>query len=571
MAVKGQQEFIHLPFREKLEFLYGLPARQKRDLILAAPEAERLVQSFSPETLFYTLKEIGSADAGDLLSLALPEQVKGLFDLDCWDKDRPNLARMREWIDSMAEAGRRQIADALMECDMELVALFLRQYLKVHRVDEPQEFPDPGSTRFVQFDEHYLIEFVRFDSVQPLIQDFLEEIFERDYNYYAGLLEEIYWGVEAELEEQAYDFRRARLADRGFPEYFEAQDVFAYLNPQRFREIRAAYVPPSSRDDLPPDGDVLPPGAAPALTNGDSSLFNAALTAGFAAQGQRQLRSEMAMVANQVLVARQVDFGDLDAVREAVETTHDLMNLGLEHLAGGELGIAIENLHQTHLKLLFRLGVSLTIDLRKRAEATVARLGLGPKRPREIAYLDSPYREAIAGFLARLPQFYTGLDRNRSVTMRDFRTMRDLHLSYAMLEQVDALADFFRALLAIDIASPGFRALVAGHEVRLSQILLTALVRNAIEGRLAPEPIEASRLSEVHAATVTAKERPGHLSNAFRVQVEQTMAARLDDSLRERTHAFVNACLNLLEEEFAELDPKAPIDPRFIRSLLLRS
>jgi hypothetical protein len=47
-----QEEFLNLPFQEKLEFLYGLPARQKRDLILSAPEAERLVQSFAPETLF---------------------------------------------------------------------------------------------------------------------------------------------------------------------------------------------------------------------------------------------------------------------------------------------------------------------------------------------------------------------------------------------------------------------------------------------------------------------------------------------------------------------------------------
>ena len=59
-APTRQEEFLNLPFKEKLEFLYGLPARQKRDLILSAPEAERLVQSFSPETLFYTLKEIGS-------------------------------------------------------------------------------------------------------------------------------------------------------------------------------------------------------------------------------------------------------------------------------------------------------------------------------------------------------------------------------------------------------------------------------------------------------------------------------------------------------------------------------
>ena len=69
MAIRGEEEFLNLPFQEKLEFLYGLPARQKRDLILSAPEAERLVQSFSPETLFYTVKEIGVSDAGSAIAL----------------------------------------------------------------------------------------------------------------------------------------------------------------------------------------------------------------------------------------------------------------------------------------------------------------------------------------------------------------------------------------------------------------------------------------------------------------------------------------------------------------------
>src|ERR1700730_138059 len=139
MSDARQEEFLNLPFQEKLEFLYGLPARQKRDLILSAPEAERLVQSFAPDTLFYTLKEIGIADAGDLLSLAIPEQIKWLFDLDCWRKDRPDLQRMREWIEAMAEGGRKRMADGLMGIDLELVSLLLRQYIKVHRLDEPQE------------------------------------------------------------------------------------------------------------------------------------------------------------------------------------------------------------------------------------------------------------------------------------------------------------------------------------------------------------------------------------------------------------------------------------------------
>ncbi len=568
MTIRGEAKFLNLPFEGKLEFLYGLPARQKRDLILSAPEAERLVQSFTPETLFYTVKEIGHADAGDLLSLAIPEQVKGLFDLDCWDRDRPNLDRMRDWLEAMAEAGRKRITDALMECDMELVALLLRQYLKVHRVDDPQEASDFPSDRFVQFDEHYLIEFIRHDATLTLVEDFLEEAFERDYKYYAGLMEEIYWGIEAELEEQAYTYRRARLEDRGFPDFFDAQDVFAYLDPQRFREIRAGYVAPLRDEAL--NGSELPPGASPALLDADNSLFNAALTAGFAAQGVRQLRSEMAMVANQVLVARQVDFGDLDAVRVAVGMAHDLMNLGLEHLAGGDLSAAIENLRVTPLKLLFRLGVSLTLDLRKRAEATVATFGLTPGRLKEIPYLDSPYREALAGCLMRMPQFFGGLDRGGSAAMRDFRAMRDLHLGYAMLEQLGSLPEFFRVVLGIDIASVSFRSQIAGHEVVLSQLLLTALVRQALDGKLVVQPIEADRLNAMYAAVMTPGGPPARLADSFHRLVAQLMITRVEETLRARSADFVKSCLSIFEEEFADLEPERQIDPRFIRSILIR-
>jgi hypothetical protein len=566
MADTRQEKFLNLPFQEKLEFLYGLPARQKRDLILSAPEAERLVQSFAPETLFYTLKEIGIADAGDLLNLAIPEQIKWLFDLDCWNKDRPNLARMREWIEALAEGGRKRMSDGLMGIDLELVSLLLRQYVKVHRLDEPQE--DSPSDRFVQFDEHYLIEFIRHDPIQPYLLDFLEEAFERDYNYFAGLMEEIYWGVEAELEEQAYQFRSARLADRGFPDYFDAQGVFGYLNPQRFVELRSQYVPPI-RDPVD-DHELIAPDMAPAINGAENSLFNSALTAGFAAPGKRQLRSEMALVSNQVLVARAVDFGDLEAVQLAVEMTHNYLNLGLEHLAGGNLKTAIEHLRETYLHLLFRLGVSLTIDLRKRAENVVAKLGLTPHRSREIPYLDSPYREALAGFLQRQPQFYGGLDGNGAVEMRDFRAMRDLHLGYAMIEQIDAMPELLKALLGLDIASAAFRANIAGHEIRLSQILLTAFARLAIDRRLVLEPLEPDRLAAVHAATMTRGGKPAHLSESFQRIVHEALANRLDQTSRARAAAFVSSCLNLLEEEFADLDPSEPIDPRFIRSLLVQ-
>jgi hypothetical protein len=281
----------------------------------------------------------------------------------------------------------------------------------------------------------------------------------------------------------------------------------------------------------------------------------------------------MALVSNQVLVASAVDFGDLDAVRVAVEMTHHYLNLGLEYLAAGELNNAIEHLRDTHLKLLFRLGVSLTIDLRKRAQQVTAALGLDPARAGEIAYLDSPYREALGGFLERRPRFFGGLDGEGSVAMRDFVAMRDVHLGHAAIEQIEAMRDLFQALLAIDIAAPAFRAETAGREIRLGQILITAFARAALdrkpEQRLTPSPIEASRLGELYMAIMTGGGRPARLAEGFRRQVDAALAARMDEAARARSAGFVASCLSVLEEDLAELDPRA-IDPRFLRSLLIR-
>jgi hypothetical protein len=146
--------------------------------------------------------------------------------------------------------------------------------------------------------------------------------------------------------------------------------------------------------------------------------------------------------------------------------------------------------------------------------------------------------------------------------------MRDLHLGYAVLEQIDALPELFKALLGLDIASAPFRANIAGHDIRLSQILLTALARQALDGRLALAPIEPDRLPAARAAIMSGGQ-PARLAENFRDTVRDALAARLDPALQERSAGFVNSCLNMIEEDLAELDPAEPIDPRFIRSLLI--
>jgi hypothetical protein len=135
------------------------------------------------------------------------------------------------------------------------------------------------------------------------------------------------------------------------------------------------------------------------------------------------------------------------------------------------------------------------------------------------------------------------------------------------------MRELFQSLLEINIAAAAFRAETAGREIRLGQILITALARAAIDHRpgqrLTPAPIEASRLGELYQAIMTAGGRPARLTEAFHRQVDAALAARLDQAARARSSAFVASCLSVLEEDLAELDPRA-IDPRFLRSLLIR-
>jgi hypothetical protein len=153
--------------------------------------------------------------------------------------------------------------------------------------------------------------------------------------------------------------------------------------------------------------------------------------------------------------------------------------------------------------------------------------------------------------------------------MRDFRSIRDLHLGYAVLDQLDAIPDLFKSLIGLDIASARFRANIAGHEIRLSQILLTIFVRQFLDERLILEPLESGHLREIRRAIMTASQ-PARLSERFNESVRSLLDSRLDRILAARNEFFVSSCLNMLEEDLTELDPSREIDPRFIRSLLVR-
>ena len=57
---------------------------RRLDLILSAPDPGALVRALPADELYFTIREIGLADAVELVQLASAEQFRTFLDLDAW-------------------------------------------------------------------------------------------------------------------------------------------------------------------------------------------------------------------------------------------------------------------------------------------------------------------------------------------------------------------------------------------------------------------------------------------------------------------------------------------------------
>ena len=403
--------------------------------------------------------------------------MQGLVDLDCWKKDRLKHGSLLDWLEALVEGGSLPVAEFLNAVDLDLLVLLLKRFIRVYRTDDPDEPPEiEKSPEVFELDEHYPIVFHRWDARAPLIRDLLEELYERDYSYFVTVMEDIWWGVESQLEEASFQVRNARLQDRGFPDLFEALEIYRPLaeascrrewrSSGKTRETTRMTCRWRSRCFIPePERSFL------------SEVLDRVLTE----HGGDEIRREMAFLTNRVMVAEGVDFSDRDAVRAAVKLAHDTVNLGLEHVSRGDRRQAVEVIRRRYLQHLFRVGWGLLHSLRRRAKRAEETLGL-PSSLSEVEFLDTPYREALAGFLRPKPRYFEAIDARSGTGYRAFASLRDVDRAGEVVEDVGALPDLVVRFLGQSLPELATLRPSSADDFRLSAVLLTGFA-NSVLGR----------------------------------------------------------------------------------------
>ena len=415
--------------RDARAALAAAHGRKRLDVVLDARDPQALVRALPADELYFTIREIGLADAAPLIQLASAAQFRTFLDLDAWTGDRLDPAKALPWLRA-ARAGAQlepkaaaRWARKLAGLDREVLYLLLRTSLRVHDLEQDPD-PELHADRFLRTPEgKFVVEFLVDGTEYLAVRGVLDDLYAEDPFQATRLLSAIRWDLPSELEESALRWRTGRLADLGYPSREEALSWFAR--------------PPRTPAPAAPGAPARPPGFLLA-TLARGSLLDRALAA-LPDADRAAVEAQVIAAANAVLVADAVDPTDVDAVREAFQAARSLLDLGLEALAGADDARAAAVLSETPVKRVFQEGFGRILALRWRAERILERAGGADGFP-------SPLQEALRALASRRPRYFPGLEAPReewgtpmagAFEPRPFRDAAELTRTAAALDEAE--------------------------------------------------------------------------------------------------------------------------------------
>jgi len=424
-AIRVIETFNDLPVDQKLKIFRNLSPAAREELLRTVARPQELMRLVSEEEVYFGVKELGEEQAINFIALTTSRQLQYLLDLDLWKKDMFDQDSAGRWLEILARVGRHKILQFIQTTDPELVVTALQPFLRIQAhnpdVDLVEEI---DSLPPFSLDDTFFIEFL-VPRWEDSLRLFLETVFEWNTQYYFSLMKELAWGIPSENEEQANTWRRSRLADRGFPEFDEALNIYNYIQRAGFAERV-----------LEPEGTETEQGS-PALFLGyplqvisQNNLFRRCLDEISDPSERDRVSVELAHVANKVMVADGRDPGAIEELRTSLEKVGGYINMALEELCGEDTCRAADLLRSNHMELLFRRGFSLILDLRRDAQKLIR------DRDGRIEDLGYPLSGLLNGLIRKRPVFAAQLLGGAQA--RQFESISDISQIRALMEQAES-------------------------------------------------------------------------------------------------------------------------------------
>lgn len=536
-----------------------LSPAERVEAIEASGRAAELVRALGEQELYMTVHEAGLDRALALLPHASTEQLVFFSDLEGWSEGSFEPSAHARWFETLHRADPDSLVRWLLEADETLVVLELSRLLRVYKLDEStdQAFWPPENRQLATHDGIYYLE-PRSEDLAiafPPIWEAFAHLRSGHSQAYEALLEQVLWVLPSEQEENAYEERNSRLAEKGFPELDEAIEVWApgHLADRAHRHRIAQRLA-----DLPPLAGGSEGSTLPLLSHAPSGLERL-VRASALIDERRRLAFGQALVrlANRFSVASLSHLGAPETHHEGLYTALSHLHLALDELGADSPEKAARAMASMPTFDLARIGTGAVQERAARARAMLERGWLARVVHGE-SRLDDELVALFEGLVAHRPRFGTG------EVARPYRGREDLEQADRTLDAIEALGEVLESALgagADDLPEftplPDRRADAADME--WSAVLLTSIA-NAVLGREArPQPLSREDAREALALLLT-PDQPRRVSEEFSQRCAEL-------GVRD---ALVPLLAERLEADAGELAPDALPDTRLVRALLFR-
>jgi hypothetical protein len=408
-TILGREEFRKLPFADKFTYLSGVSSKERLDLILGDQDSKALTWAMHPQALYWLFKENDTSDAMQLLELANPRQCVFILDMELWRGWSFQEDKAIEYFSYLLKGSEEHFLELLPHLDFNLLSLFLERELIVAGGVGDLNTDEERLTEWDHtFDDLFLIKF-KNPQHAAVIGAFLELVCRYDNPLYTALMESVSGEIDIEAEEECHRMKSVRLADLGFPPLDEAREMYSHINPATFTpNLNKLLLQTGEATTLPHiilTGKTFLERVIPLM---DSELF----------------RMELNYLINTALVADEAHLADADYKLSVVERVCGYLNIALEYLSKGDEAKGAEILGGEYLKNLFRLGFSIVLGLKHRAD--------------KLSDSDYATGQALSGLKRARPRFYRGLDSDGIDGYREFREMRDVETMSDFLNELEA-------------------------------------------------------------------------------------------------------------------------------------
>jgi hypothetical protein len=124
-----------LSVEEQVRTILGLDPYLQQNLLMLSEKAVEVTRSLPVEEIYNLIKEVGKEDSLLVLSMASPDQLQYIFDLEWWQGDKFQPKRALDWIILLDQCQDPETLEWFLSEDFDQKGVLLQAFFKVYKKD----------------------------------------------------------------------------------------------------------------------------------------------------------------------------------------------------------------------------------------------------------------------------------------------------------------------------------------------------------------------------------------------------------------------------------------------------